>query len=145
MAAGVARPSLWYRTISVFAVLWMIFGVMAWLMDLRTDQASLDAMTEPQRRLSASRPGWMLFIYGTAVLSGLAGSIGLLLRRAWAVPALALSFAAIVIQFGYTFLVMDAAGLLGPAQALPLPLMIIGIGAFLLWFGWDARKRGMIV
>lgn len=139
-----SRPSVWYWAICWFALLWMAFGVLAWCMDLAMDQASLDALPEAQRTLYAARPGWIVLVYAVAVFSGLAGAAGLLLRKAWAVPALALSLAAAAIQFGYTILVMDAATLLGPAQALPLPLVIVGIGAFLLWFAWDAKRRGRI-
>jgi hypothetical protein len=135
------RPSVWYWTISWFAVLWMAFGVLAWIMDARMDEAALNALPEAQRTLYTTRPGWIFIVYAVAVFSGLAGAVGLLLRKTWAVPALALSLAAAVIQFGYTFLVMDAAALLGPAQALPLPLLIIGIGAFLLWYAWRVREN----
>ena len=123
--------------IAIFAVICGV-GVLAWIMDARMDEAALNALPEGQRTLYANRPGWVFIVYAIAVFSGLAGALGLLLRKAWAVPALALSLAAAGIQFGYTFLVMDAARVLGPAQALPLPLLILGIGAFLLWY---ARER----
>jgi hypothetical protein len=139
-----SRPSTLYWAVSWFALLWMGFGVLAWVMDLRMDQAALDALPEAQRTLYASRPGWLFLVYAVAVFSGLGGAIGLLLRKSWAVVKLAVSLAAATIQFGYTFLVMDAAGLLGPAQALPLPLMIISIGAFLLWFAWDAKRKSLL-
>lgn len=135
------RQSVWYWTISWFAVLWMAFGVLAWIMDARMDEAALNALPEAQRTLFTTRPGWIFIVYAIAVFAGLAGAIGLLLRKDWTVPALGLSLAAALIQFGYTFLVMDAAGLLGPAQALPLPLLINGIGAFLLWYAWRVRKN----
>ncbi len=135
------RPSVWYWTISWFAVLWMAFGVLAWIMDARMDEAALNALPKAQRTLFTTRPGWIFIVYAVAVFSGLAGAIGLLLRKDWTVPVLALSLAAALIQFGYTFLVMDAAGLLGAGQALALPLLIIGIGAFLLWYAWRVRKN----
>ena len=138
------RPSVWYWAIAWFALLWMAFGVLAWCMDLAMDQASLDALPEAQRTLYAARPGWIFIVYAVAVFAGLAGAVGLLLRKSWTVTALALSLAAAAIQFGTTVLVMDATRLLGPAQALPLPLMILGIGAFLLWFAWNAKMRGRI-
>ena len=138
------RRSVWHWAICWFAVLWMGFGVLAWFMDLAMDPASLDALPEAQRTLFATRPEWIFIIYAVAVFSGLAGAIGLLLRKFWAVTLLALSLAAAVIQFVYTFLMMGAAQLLGPAQALPLPLLIIAIGAFLLWYARNASKRGTL-
>jgi hypothetical protein len=79
-----------------------------------------------------------------ATFSGLAGAIALLLRRSWAVPALAVSLAAVAVQFGYTFLVLDAARILGAAAALPFPITIFLIGAALLYFAVLSARRGWL-
>jgi len=137
------RPPYWYWLVSGLALLWMLFGTMAWVFDLMTDETTVAGMSEAQRQLYAARPQWLFAVYGLAILSGLAGALGLVLRKGWAVPAFAVSLAAIVLQFGYTFLVMDAIGLLGLA-AVPFPLLIFAIGVFLVWFAVEARKRGWI-
>jgi hypothetical protein len=139
-----ARPPRWYFVVSAIAVLWMLFGVFAWVMDVTTDHASVATLSEGQRQLYAIRPGWVVAIYGLAILSGLAGAVGLLLRRSWAGPALAISLAAAVVQFGYFFLAMNAVRLIGAAQAIPFPLVIIAIGILLLSLAATARKRGWI-
>lgn len=122
----------------------MLFGVMAWVMDLMTDEAALAQMSEAQRQLFATRPQWIFVVYGIAIFSGLAGTIGLLMRKAWATPVLGISLVAIVVQFGYVFLVMDAIRLLGAATTVPFPLVIFTLGAALLWFSVFAKRRGWI-
>jgi hypothetical protein len=122
----------------------MLFGVMAWVMDLMTDEASLAELSEAQRQLYAARPQWLFAVYGVAIFSGLAGAIGLLVRKSWASALFALSLAAIVVQFGYTFFAMHAVEVLGAAAAIPFPLAIFLIGVALLWFSGRARKRGWI-
>jgi hypothetical protein len=82
-------------------------------------------------------------VYALAIFSGLAGAIGLLMRRGWATTAFAISLVAVIVQFGYTFLVMDAVKLLG-ASAVAFPAVIFAIGVFLLWFSMRARKQGVI-
>jgi hypothetical protein len=138
------RVPAWFWAVSVLALLWMLVGLLALAMDFMTDEAALAQMTEAQRQLHTTRPQWVFVVYAVAIFSGLAGAIGLLLRRGWAVPALALSLVAVIVQFGYVFLVMDAIAVMGAAQALPFPLMIFALALLWLWFAVIARRRGWL-
>jgi hypothetical protein len=139
-----SKPPTWYWVVSGLAVLWMLFGVMAWVMDLMTDEAGLAKLSEAQRQLYAARPQWLFVVYGVAIFSGLAGAIGLLLRKSWASMLFGVSLAAIIVQFGYTFLGMHAVQVLGAAAAIPFPLVIFLIGVALLWFARRSRKLGWV-
>jgi hypothetical protein len=143
-ATPTVTPPTWYRVVSIIALLWMLVGVAAWTADLMTDEAALAKMSEAQRQLYAARPQWLFIVYAVAIFSGLVGAIGLLWRKAWATTALAVSLIAIIIQFGYTFFAMDAIKLLGAGVALPFPIVIFAIGAFLLWFARHAQKLAWI-
>lgn len=138
------KPPAWYWIVAGLATLWMLFGVLAWTMDLMMDPAALADMSEGQRELYTTRPGWVFIAYGVAIFCGLAGSIGLLLRRSWAVTAFGISLVAVIIQFGYVFIGMKAIETLGAAEAVPFPALIFAIGAFLLWFATRARQRGWL-
>jgi hypothetical protein len=142
--AAANKPPTWYWVVSWLAVLWMLFGVMAWVMDLMTDEASLAELSEAQRQLYAARPQWLFAVYGVAIFSGLAGAIGLLLRKSWALTLFGLSLAAVIVQFGYTFFAMHAVEVLGAAAAIPFPLVIFLIGVVLVWFASWSRKRGWL-
>ena len=139
-----SKPPTWYWVVSGFALLWMLFGVMAWVMDLMTDEAGLAELSEAQRQLYAARPQWLFAVYGVAIFSGLAGAVGLLLRKSWASMLLGLSLAAIIVQFGYTFFAMHAVEALGAAAAIPFPLVIFVIGVALVWFARRSRKVGWV-
>lgn len=145
MQTSTIKPPTWYWVVSVLALIWMLFGVFAWTMDFLMDEAALAQMTDAQRQLYSVRPQWLFIVYAVAIFSGLAGAIGLVMRKAWAIPAFWISLIAIIIQFGYTLLVMDAIRLLGAAAALPFPIMIFAIGAALLWFAMRAKKSGWLV
>jgi hypothetical protein len=142
--SATAKPPTWYWVIAGIALVWMLIGVLSWVMDLMTDEAALSQMSEAQQQLYRSRPSWIFGVYAVAIFSGLAGAIGLLMRKGWAVSAFALSLIAIILQFGYTFLVMDAIRLLGAAAAVIFPLVIFAIGAVLLWFSLHAKKSRWI-
>lgn len=137
-------PPRWYWVAAVLAFLWMCVGLMTWVMDLRMDAEGLAQLTDGQRSLYETRPQWVFIVYGIATWSGLLGALGLLLRKAWATPLLALSLVAVVVQFGYTVFGMDAIGLLGAGAALPLPVTILVVGAAVLWFSMRARERGWL-
>lgn len=132
-----------YWVVSGIALVWMLFGVMAWTMDFLMDDAALAQLPEAQRQLYMIRPQWLFIVYGVAIGAGLIGAIGLLLRRAWATIALAVSLAAIVVQFGYTFAALGAYQLLGPSSVI-FPLLIFGIGVFLLWYARRARRNAWL-
>lgn len=139
-----AKPPRSYWVISILALAWMLLGVMAWTFDLMTDEQALASMSEPQRQLYAARPPWLFAVYAVAIFSGLLGAIGLLARKGWATALLALSVVAIVIQFGYTFVGLDAIRILGAGEALPFPIVIFGIGVALLWFASRAKRSGYL-
>jgi hypothetical protein len=143
-ATAMTTPPRWYWVVSWLALVWMLFGVVAWTMDLMTDEATVAGFTDAQRQLYAARPGWLFLVYAVAIFGGLAGTAGLLLRRSWSVAALAVSLAAVVVQFGYTLTVMRAIELLGAAAALPFPIVIAVIGALLLWLAIESRRRGWL-
>lgn len=144
MEPQTTTPPRWYRIVAWLAVVWMVVGVASWFADVMMTDAALAGMSEGQRRLYEARPGWLVAVYAVATFAGLAGAVGLVLRRSWAVPALGVSLLAVVIQFAYTMLVMDAAGHIGAAAALPFPLLIIIIGAALFLMARHATRRGWI-
>lgn len=144
MITASATPPRWYRIVAALAVAWMLIGVASFVLDLMMSEAALAQLSEGQQQLYAARPGWIVAVYAIATFTGLAGAIALVLRKNWAVPALAISLAAVTVQFGYTLFAMDAIGLIGAGAALPFPLTIFAIGAALLWLAVTAVRRGWI-
>lgn len=140
-----SKPSLSFWVISSLALIWMLFGVIAWFMDLVMDEASMEQFTADQRHLYEIRPGWIFILYGIAVFSGFAGALALLLRKPWAVAAFIISLVTAIIQFGYVTFIMNALGILGPGSALPFPLVILAIGVFLLLYAQRAVQRGWLL
>jgi hypothetical protein len=95
MGPGTTVPPRWYQVVAWLAVAWMLVGVAAWFAALMTTDAAVAAMRAGQRALYEARPGWLFAVYAVAIFAGLAGAVGLVLRRAWSVPALAVSLLAV--------------------------------------------------
>ncbi|MBX3133317.1 MAG: hypothetical protein KF689_08035 [Gemmatimonadaceae bacterium] len=137
-------PAKWFRPTAIVLVVWMLVGIAALVADLLTTPEQIAAMPDGQRQLYEARPSWMLGVYAVATVSGLVGAILLARRHRASVAALALSLAAVTVQFGYTLWGLDAIGLLGPAMAIPFPMFIFLVGAFALWVAIKARNEGWL-
>src|SRR5262245_35499538 len=105
---AINQPPGAFKVVAIIALIWMLFGVAAWVMDLVTDESQVASLSDAQRQLYAARPTWLFVDYGVAVFTGLLGTIGLLMRKRWATTLFVISLIAVVVQFGYTFTVMKA-------------------------------------
>ena len=123
------------------ALLWNLLGCAFLAMELFAQEAVMETMTVPQKEWARSIPDWIYFVYGVAVSTGVAGSIGLLLRKAWSIRMFAICLAAVIVQMVYTMLIGGGLQVMGPS-GLVMPSVVIGIAAGLLWFSWFARSRG---
>lgn len=126
-----------FRTIAIFILLWNLIGDAAYLTQVTADLDQL-AQTDPiGAEAFRAMPAWDWSAYAIAVWGGTAAAIALLARRRIAVPLFALSLAAIVVQFGWTFLVFGLAAKKG-AATIAFPLLIAAVGLAQLLY---ARAR----
>ena len=131
---------LWYRVIAAVALLWNLLGCAFFGMELFAQEAVMESMTEPQKEWARSIPGSVYFVYGLAVSTGVAGSIGLFLRKGWTTLMFAICLVAVIVQMVYTMIIGGGLQVMGPS-GLVMPSLVIGIAAALLWFSWFARSR----
>ena len=134
---------VWYWVIAVVALLWNLLGCLFFAVEMFALEAAMQGWTEPQKEWARSIPGWIYGVYGLAVTTGVAGSIGLLLRKRWTITLFRVCLAAVIVQMGYTMLVLGGFRVMGPSDA-AMPVLVIAIAAGLLWFSWFARGRGWI-
>ena len=74
---------------------------------------------------------------------GFAGSIGLLLRKKWAVWAYVVSIAGLFVSSIYNFGVTDGAEIMG-TEAVIFTIVIWILALFLLGYTWIQAKRGVL-
>ncbi len=139
-AAGPAR-SFWI--VSIVALAWNLLGVAAYLAHVSLSAEDLAAMTEAERALYTGAPAWVTGAYAIAVFGGTLGCVGLLLRKAWALPVFVASLVGIVAQMGYSLLFQDTIEVMG-AAVIVMPLVVILIGALLVWFAYSRKQRGVL-
>ncbi len=130
--------------VAVLLLLWNLMGVAAFVMQYTADLDAL-AKTDPDTaRAFAQMPGWAWAAYGVAVGAGTLGAIALLLKRRPAIALFALSLAAVLLQFGYTFLGTDLLAVKGWTTAI-FPAIIVLIAIFQLLYARSVAARGALV
>lgn len=127
--------------ISGIALAWNLMGVAAYLMHVMMPPEALAAMSEAERALYTTAPSWVTGAYAVAVFGGALGSVGLLLRKTWATFVFVVSLVGILAQMGYTLLVQNTIEVMGIGIVV-MPLVIIAIAIYLVWFSRNAAKVG---
>jgi hypothetical protein len=139
-----ARTPAHIWIVGIVSLLWNAFGCYDYLMTNLKNQAYLSQFTPDQLAYYDSLPSWLTAFWAIGVWGGLAGSILLLMRSRYAVWAFALSFVGAVVGLGYQmFLTEMPASMKSGAMAL-MPWVIIIIAAVLLWYSWNAEKKGLL-
>ncbi|MBS7456976.1 hypothetical protein [Coralloluteibacterium stylophorae] len=126
--------------VGVLALLWNLLGLVMLALQLSMSPAALAALPPEQREVYAATPGWVELAFAVAVLGGLAGSLGLLLRRRWALAGFAVSLAGLVVQIGGAYAMTPAWTAYGPA-GLIMPAVLLVVAALLLGYARRVRAR----
>lgn len=137
-ALPMLSKSLWI--IAVLALLWNLLGLAMFVMQVTMSPAALAALPAAQREIQAATPAWLTIAFGLAVVSGVLGAAGLLLRRRWAVAMFTLSLVALVVQVLGTYLVTPAWAASG-AAGLGMPVVLLLIAVALLAYARHAAGR----
>ena len=125
------------------ALLWNLFGLFSFYAHFTATPAVIASWPEAQQQIAAATPRWIYVAFAVATIGGVLGSLGLLLRKRWAVPVLLLSLVAIVVQVGSVYALTRAWALSGIGGVI-LPLCIGLFALFLWWYAGKAAARGWL-
>lgn len=105
--------------------------------------AILETLTQEQRELFEGIPAWATAAFAIAVFAGAIACIGLLLRKKWAKPLFIVSLVAAVIQFINWLFLQNAAEAFG-SEAYYMPVLVVLVGAFLIFFSKKGIEKGWL-
>lgn len=125
------------------SLLWNAFGAVDYVMNQFGVEAYLAQMTEAQRAYFENFPAWATAGWAFGVWGSLAGSVGLLLRRRWAVVAFGLSVAGMAVSSVYSWVLSDGASLMGTV-AMGMSVLIWGIALALLIYTRTQAVHGVL-
>ena len=144
-----ARTPVHLWIVGIVSLLWSCFGAYDYLMTrMRNTDYLAAAMpgADPNAILAwvDSFPIYAQIGWGLGVWMGLAGSILLLVRHRWAVPAFALSLVGAILGLGYQ--IVAAPPVPGPESAMMkvMPYVIIGVALGLFLYARALQQKGVI-
>ena len=128
-----AKPPVWFWIVSVIALLWNGSGVYMYLIQAYDTESYRAMYTAELLEMAHNTPSWVTAAFAIAVFAGLLACIGLLLRKKWAKPLFLVSLIGAVVSNAH-HLFMSKAIELGGTEAVVMPIVVIVIGIFLVWF-----------
>jgi hypothetical protein len=144
MTTTSTKPSAAFWIISVLALMWNLMGVMMYIMQVTMSPETLQALPEAEQQLYTNIPMWATAAFAIAVWGSTLGCILLLLRKKLANPVFTIAYFAIMVQMVHSLFISKSIEVYGPGQAASMPIMIILIGGFLIWYSRRATAMGWL-
>ena len=143
MTNSTDKPTTSFWIIGVLALLWYAFGVLQYLMQAYMTDEALMKLPEAERALYENVPAWVTGAFAIAVFSGLVGCILLLMRKKLATTLFLISMVALLVQQVYNVFLSTAREVYGDT-ALLFPLLIVVVGAFMIWYSRQMTAKGIL-
>ena len=140
MTTSINKPPITFWVISVIALIWNGLGVMAYLgRAFATDEMIAALPEEQQAEFLVEYPAWYTAAFAIAVFCGALGCLALLLRKKWAYILFVLSAIGAIVQHVYLFMNVEMDG-----AAIVMPVLVIIVCLFLIWYAKNAIAKGWI-
>lgn len=127
MSENIKLPiSFW--VISGLALLWNLLGVMAFIEQISMTPEGIANMSQNAQEIHLTTPLWANFAFGSAVIGGALGSVGLLIRKSYSFYLFLISLLSVCIQMIHAFFIVDSFEVFGPGGTImPILVMVIAI------------------
>lgn len=146
MYAGEARRQtpvhLWI--VGVLALLWNLMGAFDYVATQFKIDFYMSQFTEDQLAYFYGFPAWAVSGWAFGVWGAVAGSIGLLMRRKWAVWGFAVSLAGMLVSSIYTLGLSEGAAMMGSGGVI-FTVVIWAAAIFLLVYARAMANRGVLI
>jgi len=138
MSDSTNKPNTGFWVIAVVALIWNLMGVMAYLTRAFITEEMIAALPpEAQAEFLVDYPAWYTGAFALAVFGGAFGALFLLFKKKIAVSLFLISVIGAIAQHLYLFMNVEM-------KDLVMPIMIIIVCLFLVWYSKDAAKKGWI-
>lgn len=143
MTASTKKPTTSFWIIGIIALVWNLMGVFAYLQEAYMTAEDLAALPPDQQAFYENAPAWVTGAFALAVFGGALGCLLLLLRKKLATFVLIISFIGILAQMSYNFFISKSMEVYGPGEMI-MPVMVIVVGVFLVWYSKKMQTQGIL-
>jgi len=141
-AAHVKTPvHLWI--VGILSLLWNAMGAFDYLATQLELDFYMSQFAPEQLEYFNSFPKLMTACWAFAIWGAVAGSIGLLLRKKWAVWAFVVACTGMVFTTIYNYGMTNGAEIMGSTGVI-FSVVIWIIALFLLWYSWSQANKGVL-
>ena len=137
------KPTTSFWVIGIVALIWNLMGVFAYLQQAYMTAEDLSALPIEEQALYENIPAWVTAAFALAVFGGALGCVLLLLRKKLATLVFIISFVSILAQMTYNLFMSKAMEVYGPGGMI-MPVMVIVIGAYLIWYSKKMEAQGVL-
>ncbi|MCB0703317.1 MAG: hypothetical protein KDC55_11480 [Ignavibacteriae bacterium] len=137
------KVPMWYWIAAIIFLLWNLMGIGSFLSHTLMKEEMIQTLSVAEQELYSNYPAWVFFAFAISVFNGTLGCIGLLLKKKWARSMFIVSLIGIIPQMTYVIFIANTAEVYGPS-GLIMPIMIVVVGFFLVWYADSITKRGWL-
>lgn len=130
----------WLTWVGVIAVLWNVMGLAAIAYD---SFATPEGLTAAQQAIVAATPIWAKIASWVAVVTGVLGSIGLVMKRQWASALLTLSVVGVVGQYLWLVVLSQSGDAFG-SSVVVFQTVVLAIALALMLLARHAARKGWL-
>jgi len=142
-------PSILFWVISIALLLWGFGGASIYIAYFieTPEEFAQTAETAANRQAYAdyvaSIPFWAIAVGIIAAVTRLLGAIGLLLRRAWALPLYIISVVFFLGALYRAFVLANVSSVMSGAH-ISVELVFLALGIFAVWFARENKSKGIL-
>lgn len=134
----------WYLPVAIAALIWNLLGCVAYLSGVSVNPADIAKLGQVEQAVYAARTWWAVSGTAIGVWGGAAGSLGLIMRKRWAMPLLIASLIGIIVQDLALFFLSGVGSQVGGA-VMGLQSAVLVIAVALVFLGRKAVREAWIL
>ena len=143
MQQATSRVPRHFWIVGVLSLLWNAVGAFDYAATQLRIESYMSAFTPEQLEYFYGFPAWVVAAWAIAVWSSLLGSLGLLLRKTWAVWLFGVAIVGMVLTALHNFVLSDGLAVMGSGAA-AFTAVIWLIAFFLFFYARAMSKRGVL-
>ena len=129
--------------VAILSLLWNAIGAFDYLASQLRLEFYMSEFTEAQLAYFYGFPSWAVAAWAFGVWGSVAGSVGLLLLKKWAVWAFVVSLAGVAVNSIYTLVLTNGLEIMGEGASIFTAIIWV-VAIFLLVYANAMKKRGIL-
>jgi len=142
MSESTNKPGIGFWVISIIALIWNLMGILNYIGQAYMTDDMKALLEEGQRQYMETVPAWATAAFAIAVFAGFLGCLLLIFRKKFTKTVLLISLIGALVQMSYGF-TSGIKDVYGPG-GIAMPIIIIGLSVFLVWYSKFVDKKGWL-